>query len=147
MAKSKPRRDVSIGKFDILATYTAAKALLDGMSEDDAKVRGMVAAIMGAQMRTGTARRPHGHEDPFQAEKDRAERKKKSSITAESFDRQVAEKMGDFFDDVFLPTLKKLAEAGLSYDEVKQAVGISPGWGAKIGGAQFRERAVAALDH
>jgi hypothetical protein len=49
MAKSKPRRDVSIGKFDILATYTFAKALLGGLSEDDAKVRGMVAAVMGAQ--------------------------------------------------------------------------------------------------
>ena len=28
--------------------------------------------------------------------------------------------MGEFFDDVFLPTMKKLVEAGLSYDEVKK---------------------------
>ena len=45
--------DVSIGKFDILATYTYAKALLDGSDEDEAKQRGMVAAIMGAHARLG----------------------------------------------------------------------------------------------
>jgi hypothetical protein len=145
MAKSKPADDVAIGKFDILATYSRARALLDGSSEDDAKVRGMVAAIMGAQMRTGHARIQHGHDDHFQAEKDRAE-KKKSSITAELFDRQVTDKMGDFFDDVFLPMMTKLVRAGLSYDEVKQAVAIPSRWGAKITGEQFRERASRALE-
>jgi hypothetical protein len=143
MAKSKPRGEVSIGKFDILATYTCAKALLGGSSEDDAKVRGMVAAIMGAQMRMGIPH--HEHDDHFLAEKERAERKKKSSITVESFDRQVADKMGDFFEDVFLPMMKKLVEAGLSYEQVKEAVGIPSRWGAKIGGEQFRERAAVAL--
>ncbi len=145
MAKSKPRADVMIGKFDILATYTCARALLGGLPEDDAKVRGMMAAVMGAQMRTGIATHHHGRDDEFRAEKDRAERQKKSSITAESFDHQVADKMGDFFDEVFLPTMKKLAEAGLSYEEVKKAVGIPSRWGAKIGGEQFRERASSAL--
>jgi hypothetical protein len=33
MPKKKPD-DVSIGKFDILATYTYAKALLDGLDDD-----------------------------------------------------------------------------------------------------------------
>ena len=146
MAKSKPPHDVAIGKFDILATYTRATALLDGMPEDDAKVRGMVAAIMGAQMRASTAHRSHEAHDPFQAEKDRAERKKKSTITAESFDRQVAEKMGRFFDEVFLPMMTKLVQAGLTYDQVKTAVGIPSQWGAKISGDQFRERASKALE-
>jgi hypothetical protein len=147
MTKSKPDRGVSIGKFDILATYTCARALLDGMSRDEAKVRGMVAAIMGARMRTGAARHQHGNgrDDPFQAEKDRAERKKKSSITAESFDRQVADKMGGYFDDVFLPLMRELVQAGLSYVEVKKAVGIPARWGAKIGGEQFKEGAARAI--
>ena len=43
-----------------------------------------------------------------------AEKKKKTTITAESFDKQVADKMGRFFEDVFLPTMRKLIEAGLS---------------------------------
>ena len=53
--------------------------------------------------------------------------------------------MGAVFGDVFLPTMKKLVEAGLSYDEVKRAVKIPSTWGAKITGEQFRERASAYL--
>src|SRR5262245_34112772 len=52
MAKQPPN-DVSIGKFDILATYTFAHGLLAGHDEDEAKQRGMVAAVMGAQARLG----------------------------------------------------------------------------------------------
>ena len=74
-----------------------------------------------------------------------AEKKKKTTITAESFDKQVADKMGRFFEDVFLPTMRKLIEAGLSYVEVKRTVKIPGTWGAKIGGEQFRERAEAFL--
>ena len=143
MAKKKPD-DVSIGKFDILATYTYAKALLDGLDDDEAKQRGMVAAIMGAKARIGHA--GGGHQDDYKADKEAAEKKKKTTITAESFDRQVADKMGEFFDEVFLPGLKKLVEAGLSYDEVKRVVKIPATWGAKIGGEKFRERIAAYLE-
>jgi len=48
--------------------------------------------------------------------------------------------MGEFFADVFLPSLKKLVEAGLSYDDVKRVVEIPTTWGAKITGEQFMER-------
>ena len=137
MAKKPYLDDVSIGKFDILATYTYAEALLHGSPDDEAKKRGMVAAIMGAQARLGVRRE---HHEEFQAQKEAAEKKKKTTITAESFDKQVAHKMGEFFDEVFLPTMKKLVEAGLSYDEVKRLVKIPTTWGAKITGEQFRER-------
>ncbi len=142
MAKKQPSENVSIGKFDILATYTYAKSLFDGLDGDEAKQRGMVAAIMGAQARLGVRR---DHHEEFQAQKEAAERKKKTTITAESFDRQVADKMGEFFGDVFLPVMKKLVEAGLTYDEVKRTVKIPSTWGAKISGEQFRERASEAL--
>jgi hypothetical protein len=56
------------------------------------------------------------------------------------FDKQVADKMGNFFDEVFFPTMKKLIEAGLSYDDVKRLVKIPTTWGAKITGEKFRER-------
>jgi hypothetical protein len=139
MAMTKNRRsdDVSIGKFDILATYTYAHALLDGRDDDEAKQRGMVAAIMGAQARLGIRKE---HHEEFQAQKEAAEKQKKTTITAESFEKQVAHRMGDFFGDVFLPSLKKLVEAGLSYDDVKRLVKIPTTWGAKISGEQFRER-------
>ena len=139
MARS-PSSDVSIGKFDILATYTYAQALLDGMNDDEAKQRGMVAAIMGAQARLGVRKE---HHEEFQAQKEAAEKKKKTTITAESFDKQVAHKMGKFFDDVFLPMIKKLVEARRSYEDVKRLVKIPSTWGAKITGEQFEDRVSA----
>jgi hypothetical protein len=142
MAK-KPAADLSIGKFDILATYTFAQARLDGMQEDEAKQRGMVAAIMGAQARLGSR---HENKDEFEAEKEAAEKKKKTSITAASFDRQVKHKMGDFFEKVFLPTMQKFVEADLSYDDVKHLLKIPSTWGAKIEGEQFRDRASRYID-
>jgi hypothetical protein len=137
MSKDKPPNDVSIGKFDILATYTYVHCLLSGMDDDQAKQRGMVAAIMGAQARLGIRKE---HKDDFQAQKEAAEKKKKTTITAESFDKQVVHKMGRFFNDVFAPVLRKLVEAGKSYDEVKLLVKIPTTWGAKISGEQFVER-------
>lgn len=134
----KAPSDVSIGKFDILATYTYTHALINGLDDDEAKQRGIVAAIMGAQARRGVRRE---HHEEFQAQKEAAERKKKTTITAESFDTQVADKMGGFFDEVFLPTMKKLVEAGLSYDDMKRLVKIPTTWGAKITGEKFRQRA------
>ncbi len=136
MAKKLPG-EVSIGKFDILATYTYARALLEGLDDDDAKQRGMVAAIMGAAARLGIRKE---HHEEFQVQKEAAEKKKKTTITGESFDKQVAHKMGDFFGDVFLPSLKKLVEAGLSYNDVKRLVKIPTTWGAKITGEQFEKR-------
>jgi hypothetical protein len=137
VAKKQPSEDVTIGKFDILATYSYAHALLNGLNDDEAKQRGMVAAIMGAQARLGVRKE---HHEEFQAQKEAAEKKKKTTITAESFDKQVAHKMGKFFEEVFLPMIKKLVEAGKSYEEVKRLVKIPSTWGAKISGEQFRER-------
>ena len=48
--------------------------------------------------------------------------------------------MGSFFDEVFLPMIKKLVEARRSYEDVKRLVKIPSTWGAKISGEQFRER-------
>jgi hypothetical protein len=39
--------------------------------------------------------------------------KKRSGITAEEFDHQVAAKMGAFFEKTFLPGIKKLAKMAL----------------------------------
>ena len=133
--------DVSIVKFDILATYAYSEALLHGMPDDEAKQRGMVAAIMGAKARLGHT--GGTHKDDYNTQNEAAEKKKKTKITAESFDKQVADKMGEFFGDEFLPTMKKLVETGLSYDEVKRLVKIPSTWGAKINGEQFRERSGA----
>jgi hypothetical protein len=135
--KTQSSDDVLNGKFDILETYAYSKALLDGHDVDEAKQRGMVAAIMGAQSRLGI--RGRSPNDDFQTHKAAAE-KKKTTITAALFDKQVAHKMGPFFDDVFLPSLQRLVEAGHSYDEVKRLVKIPSLWGAKLRGSDFRQR-------
>src|SRR5271157_4948283 len=46
-----PRAVALIGKFELLATYTYAKALRDGLPEPEARQRGIVAAVMGARSR------------------------------------------------------------------------------------------------
>lgn len=48
--------------------------------------------------------------------------------------------MGEFFGDVFFPDIKKLVEAGLSYNSVKRLFKIPAVWGSKITGDQFAER-------
>src|SRR5690349_17050587 len=72
---SKPPDEVSIGKFDVLATYQYARALLAGETDDEAKQHGIVAAIMGAKARRGEKR-------DHQSEREAAEKKSNSSITA-----------------------------------------------------------------
>jgi hypothetical protein len=65
--------DVRIGKFDILATYTYAKALLDGTPANEAKERGIVAAIMGAKAKLAHT---GGSQEDHQTDKTAAEKKK-----------------------------------------------------------------------
>ena len=103
----------------------------------------MVAAVMGAQSKLGISR---GHHEDFQDQKAAAEKKKKTTITAKSFDDQVSDKMGTFFEKTFLPAIKKLVEADRSYDEVKKLLRIPTTWGAKITGEQFKERASKVME-
>jgi hypothetical protein len=96
----------------------------------------MVAALMGAKARAGYA-----HHNDYESAQTSAEKKKNTTITAQSFDHQVADTMGDFLDTIFLPAMKKLVQARMSSNEVKKLVQISSMWGAKITGEQFQERA------
>jgi hypothetical protein len=86
--------EIRIGKFDIQATYTYVKALLDGTDDSEAKERGIVAPILGAKAKSGIG-------VDHKAEKTAAEKKKKTTITAEEFEHQVAAKMGAFFEKTF----------------------------------------------
>lgn len=105
----------------------------------------MVAAVMGAKAQHGHGHGAGTHQDDPKSRKETAEKKKNTTITAESFDQQVSDKMGGFFGKTFLPTMKKLVKADLSYDEVKRMAKIPATWGAKITGEQFVERATKFL--
>ncbi len=136
-----PRTLTLIGKFEILATYTYAKALRDGLPEPEARQRGIVAAVMGARSRgvsRGGPRAPAGSKASKQAAATR-----KQPLTAATFDKQVASKLQPFYGSVFLPTMKELVDTRLTYDQVKDILQIPPAVGAKITAKQFEERTAA----
>ena len=70
---------------------------------------------------------------------------KKQTLTAATFDQQVASKLQPFYGSVFLQTMKQLVDAHLTYDQVRQLQippAIEP---VKITAKQFEERTVADL--
>ena len=136
-----PRTLTLIGKFEILATYTYAKALRAGLPEPEAKQRGIVAAVMAARSRGVRRGGPRAPADSRTSKQGAAT--KKQTLTAAKFDDQVATKMQPFYGSVFLPTMKKLVDSRLTYDQVKNILKIPPAVGAKITAKQFAERTAA----
>ena len=136
-----PRTDALIGKFEILATYTYAKALRAGLPEPEAKQRGIVAAVMGARARGVSRGGPRAPADSRTSKQGAAT--KKQTLTAATFDQQVVSKMQPFYGSVFLPTMKKLVDSRLTYDQVKNILKIPPAVGAKITAKEFEERTAA----
>ncbi len=136
-----PRTDALIGKFEILATYTYAKALRAGLPEPEAKQRGIVAAVMGARARGVSRGGPRAPADSRTLKQGAAI--KKQTLTAATFDEQIASKMQPFYGSVFLPTMKQLVDTRLTYDQVKNILKIPPAVGAKITAKQFEERTAA----
>jgi len=136
-----PRTDALIGKFEILATYTYAKTLRDGLPEPEAKQRGIVAAVMGARSRGVRRGGPRAPADSNASKQGPATRKQ--TLTAATFDEQVAAKMEPFYGSVFLPTMKQLVDTRLTYDQVKDILKIPPAIGTKITAKQFEERTAA----
>ncbi len=133
-----------IGKFEILATYTYAKALRDGFPDDEARERGIVAAVMGARGRgiVRGGRSPSSNSSKVK----QAPGTRKKTLSARTYDEQVKSKLQPFHDSVFLPTMKKLVAARLSYDQVKKLLEIPPTIGARITGDEFARRAAAYLE-
>jgi len=136
-----PRTDTLIGKFEILATYTYAKALRDGLPDPEAKQRGIVAAVMAARSRGVSRGGPRAPADSKASKPGAATRKQ--TLTAATFDEQVAAKLQPFYGSVFLPAIKQLVYTRLTYDQVKEILKIPPAIGAKITAKQFEERTAA----
>jgi hypothetical protein len=141
--KENTSSGLKIGKFEVLAVYTYARALRDGLSEPEAKERGIVAAVMGARARG--ASRGGGGEPTTPTTAKQEPGIKRKPLTAETYDRQVAAKLQPFYDSVFLPTIKKLVAARLTYQQVKDLLELPPAVGAKITAVQFSERTSAYL--
>ena len=136
-----PRAVALIGKFEILATYTYAKALRDGVPDPEARQRGIVAAVMGARSRGVSRGGPRAPADSRTSKQGAATRKQ--TLTAATFDEQVAAKLQPFYGSVFLPAIKQLVDARLTYEQVKDILKMPPAVGAKITAKQFEERTAA----
>jgi hypothetical protein len=141
---NRPESGLPIGKFELLATFTYAKALHDGFPDDEAKVRGITAAVMGARAR-GLKRPGPQTGDLSDEPKAVPPGIKTRPLTARHFDRQISERMGDYFSRTFLPTMQRLVKARLSYERLKQVLSMTPEMGAKITAEEFERRASAFL--
>jgi hypothetical protein len=141
----RPSSQPRIGKFELLATYTYARALRDGLTENASKERGITAAVMGARARGLSRAAPGGDSNLEPLKSSEAQKAKKKTLTADLFDQQVALKLGPFFDELFLPTMKQLVATGLSYQKLKDVLEMPADVGAKMSAELFKQRASAYL--
>jgi len=133
-------KNIKIGKWDIISEYHRIDWLKKGHTEEEAKIHGIVIAIVGYRARMG--KKPPS----YKIERKGGEkgvsiehRKKERWITPKDFDK-IIKKMGEkYYKEIFSPAIENLYNQGLSYKEVKEAVGIPSRIGAKISLDKFLE--------
>ena len=126
-------KSINIGKWDIISEYHRIDWLKKGHNEEEAKIHGIVIAIIGYQARMGKK------EQFYNLEKKGTEkgvtlihRQKEKWVTTKEFDK-IIKKIGEkFYNAVFSPAIENLYNQHYSYDEVKKAVAIPAKIGAKV---------------
>lgn len=126
-------KSIKIGKWDIISEYSRIDWLSKGHNEEEAKIHGIVIAIVGYQARLGRQAQKYTLQ---QKGKEKGvsitHRKKERWITTKEFDK-IIDKIGKkYYDSVFSPTIENLYNKGYSYDDIKKAVEIPSKIGAKI---------------
>jgi hypothetical protein len=139
-----PSSQSRIGKFELLAIYTYARALRDGLTDNEAKERGITAAVMGAKSH-GLTRGASDRKSDSQPAKSKVPKAKKKTFTADLFDQQVAHKLEPCFTELILPRMKQLVATGLSYQKLKDTLKMPADVGAKMSAGMFEQRTSAYL--
>ncbi|MFX1340347.1 MAG: hypothetical protein ACFFDK_17185 [Promethearchaeota archaeon] len=126
-------KSVQIGKWDIISEYHRIEWLKNGHSEEEAKIHGIVIAIVGYQARLGKKAQKYQVE---QKGKEKGvsviHRKKEKWVTTKDFDK-IIKKIGEkYYKEIFSPAIQKLFDQRYSYDDVKKAVNIPSKIGAKV---------------
>lgn len=126
-------KSIKIGKWDIISEYHRIDWLKAGHNEEEAKIHGIVIAIVGYQARLGKETQRYKLE---QKGKEKGvsvtHRKEEKWITTKEFDK-IINKIGDkYYKKVFSPAIENLYNKGYSYNDVKKAVEIPSTIGAKI---------------
>ena len=124
---------IKIGKWDIISEYNRIDWLKKGNNEEEAKIHGIVIAIIGYKARTGKEKQPY----KFETKGDEkgvsvTHRNKEKFVTTQEFDK-IIKKMGEkYYNTVFSPAIENLYNQGYSYDDIKKAVQIPSTIGAKV---------------
>ena len=126
-------KSIKVGKWDIISEYHRIDWLKKGYNDEEAKIHGIVIAIVGYQARLGK------QTQKYKLEKKGKEkgvsithRKKDRWITTKEFD-EIIDKIGEkFYTEVFSPAIENLYNKGYSYNDVKKAVEIPSTIGAKV---------------
>ena len=124
---------INIGKWDIISEYHRIDWLKAGHNEEEAKIHGIVIAIVGYQARLGKEPQKYKLE---QKGKEKGvsltHRKQEKWITTKEFDK-IIKKIGEkYYKKIFSPAIENLYIKGYSYDDVKKAVEIPSKIGAKV---------------
>jgi N-glycosylase/DNA lyase len=124
---------IKIGKWDIISEYNRIDWLKKGSNEEEAKIHGIVIAIIGYKARTGKEKQPYTFETKGKEKGvSITHRNQEKFVTSAEFDK-IIKKMGEkYYKTVFSPAIENLYNQGYSYEEVKKAVQIPSTIGAKI---------------
>jgi len=131
-------RDIKIGKWDIISEYHRIEWLKKGHTEEEAKIHGIVIAVVGYQARLGKQAQTYKIE---QKGKEKGvsitHRQKENWITTKDFDKIIKKVSEKYYKTIFSPAIESLYLKGYTYDEVKKAVDIPSKIGAKISLEKF----------
>ncbi len=125
--------NIKIGKWDIISEYHRIDWLNKGHTVEEAKIHGIVIAIIGYRARMGEKKQSYNIEQKGAEKGVSVKHKNKEKwITPKEFDK-IIKKMGEkYYKNIFSPAIERLYERGYSYDEVKKAVKIPTTIGAKV---------------
>ena len=126
-------KSIQIGKWDIISEFHRIEWLNKGHNEEEAKIHGIVIAIVGYQARLGKKAQKYQVE---QKGKEKGvsltHRNKEKWVTTKDFDK-IIKKIGEkYYKEIFSPAVQTLYDQGYTYDDVKKAVNIPSKIGAKI---------------
>ena len=126
-------KSIQIGKWDIISEFHRIEWLNKGHNEEEAKIHGIVIAIVGYQARLGKKAQKYQVE---QKGKEKGvsltHRNKEKWVTTKDFDK-IIKKIGEkYYKEIFSPAIQTLYDQGYSYDDVKKTVNIPSKIGAKI---------------
>jgi len=126
-------KSVKIGKWDIISEYHRIDWLKQGYNEEEAKIHGIVIAVVGYQARLGKQAQAYKIE---QKGKEKGvsltHRQKEKWITTKDFDKIIKKIGKKYYEEIFTPAIENLYNKGYSYDDVKKAINIPSTIGAKI---------------